>query len=240
MKKSVLIPFILVLTFTLVAKDKNSDKKADKVVDAGAFGIYLSGKRIGTETFHIEQRPDMSVATSQIKVDDGSVKAEQSSEMQLLPSGNLRSYSWRSTSPEKAESVVEPKDELLVEHISAGALKQEMPYVLPASTVILDDNFFSQREILVWRYLATGCLPKDQQLMCSTGYFGILVPHQHASSSATMQLLGRDKITYKGSEHELNKFKLECDGVQWFLWVDDQYKVLKMAVPANNVEVIRD
>ena len=39
---------------------------------------------------------------------------------------------------------------------------------------------------------------------------------------------------------ELNKMKLDADDVQWVLWVDEQYKVLKMAIPASNVEVVRD
>jgi len=58
-----------------------------------------------------------------------------------------------------------------------------------------------------------------------------------------VELLGRDKIMFKDKEQELNKVKVDADGVQWLLWVDDQenhYKVLKMAIPADRVEVIRD
>jgi hypothetical protein len=49
-----------------------------------------------------------------------------------------------------------------------------------------------------------------------------------------------EKTKIKGLDVELNKIKLDSDGVLWVLWVDDQYKVVKMAVPANNVEIIRD
>jgi hypothetical protein len=44
----------------------------------------------------------------------------------------------------------------------------------------------------------------------------------------------------KGHEEELNKFKMESDGVVWNFWVSDDYKVLKMTVPSGNVEVVRD
>ena len=225
-------------------------KKASKgpakaqVVDTGSFGIFVNGKRIGTETFHIEQAPDVSIATSTIKVDEGTSKAEQSSEMRIEPNGNLRSYTWHSTVPLREESIVEPNEEFLVEHITfSDQRKQNVPYLLPLATVILDDNFFSHREILLWRYLATGCEAKDNQLRCSRTAFGVLCPRQHVSGNATVELAGREKIMFKGAQRELNKVMLDSDGVQWVLWItdeDERYKVIKMAVPASNVEIVRD
>jgi hypothetical protein len=55
-----------------------------------------------------------------------------------------------------------------------------------------------------------------------------------------MELSGREKIAVKGQEQELNKFKIDSDGVVWNLWVNDDYKVMKITVPAGNVEVVRD
>jgi len=83
----------------------------------------------------------------------------------------------------------------------------------------------------------------------------ILVPHQHVSGNATLELLSRDKVMVKGVEVELNKVKLdtsgpqsltwlnesrESDATQWVLWVDDQYRVIKMTVAGSNIEVVRD
>ncbi|HET6844594.1 MAG TPA: hypothetical protein VFK06_23345 [Candidatus Angelobacter sp.] len=222
--------------------EKNrKDAKPSKVVDSGSFGIFINGKRIGTETFRIEQGAEYGVASSQIKVDDGSgSKAEQNSEMQVMSNGNLRQYSWHSTVPVKEESIVEPKDEFLVEHVTfADQRKQDVPYVLPLATVILDDNFFSHREILLWRYLAA-CERKQDQISCAPTKFGVLVPHQHASGNTSVALVGRDKTTIKGVQKELNKVQMDADGVQWVLWVDDTYMVVKMEVPSSNVEVVRD
>jgi hypothetical protein len=316
-------------------KDTPAEKKDSRIVDSGSFGIYVDGKRIGTETFRIEQMPEYSVATAEIKVDDGQAKSVQTSEMQIKPNGDLRSYSWRSTLPQKEENTVEPNDQLLTEHIMpADQKKIDLPHILPASTIILDDNFFSQREILVWRYLATGCkapqilletpangglvrnnnmvtgrtrvahryaagdrvqvsgsldssfsgvfqivsVPDNlhvtyaqagpnaasgngevsrpgEGLVCAPGNFGFLIPRQHSAGNATIELLGQDRIMLKGAMVELNKVTVktggpqglammsgqkEMDNVQWLLWVDDQYKVVKMAVPGSNVEAIRD
>lgn len=263
-KLAILLSAVLATSLCLSAADKTKEKEKanSKVADSGSFGIFMNGKRVGTETFSItqtlngERRPDYSTATSEIKFDDGRFKATQTAEMQVSAKGELRSYSWHSTVPQKEESSVEPKDQLLVEHIMpADQKKLDVPHMLPLSTVILDDNFFSQREILLWWYLAN-CRRQDNALLCGTGKFVILVPRQHVSGNATMELMGQEKIMVRGAERELNKVRLDTSGpqsltwlhdqggeseaTQWVLWVDDQYRVIKMTVAGSNVEVVRD
>jgi hypothetical protein len=262
-KLAIFLSAVLAASVCLNASDKPKDKAGTKVADSGSFGIFMNGKRVGTETFSISQtlnaaqHPEYSTANSEIKFDDGTFKATQTAEMQVSARGELRSYIWHSTVPEKEESSVEPKDDLLVEHIiPADQKKVDLPHVLPLSTVILDDNFFSQREVLLWWYLATGCKRQDATLLCGTGKFVILVPRQHISGNATLELLGQEKVTVRGTERELNKIKLETtgpqsltwlndqghesDASQWVLWVDNQYKIIKMTVAGTNVEVVRD
>jgi hypothetical protein len=248
MKCSLLLVVLLMAAFALAAGNKVQEKiqkvPSAQVVDSGSFGIFVNGKRIATERFQIEQRPEVSIVTSEIRVDDGTSQAEQTSEMQVAPNGELRVYKWRATIPAKEESTVEPKDQFLVEHFTtADQKKRDIPYILPLSTVILDDNFFVHREVLVWRYLATGCVPKNNQLACGPSHFGVLVPRQHTAGVVVVELLGREKITVKGAQVDLNKVKLNADGVEWLLWVDEpqnNYKVIKMAIPSGNVEVWRD
>ena len=213
-------------------------------MDSGSFGIYVRGKRVGTETFRIEQRPDFSIATSEIKVDDGITKAAQNSEMQIAPDGTLKLYKWRSTVPTHEESTVEPSDQLLTEHIMpADQKKTTVPHIMPLSTVILDDYFFSHRELLVWRYLATGCIPRDGHLACDRVPFGALVPRQHLAIRVIVESVGRDKTMVKGKEEELNELKIDSGGDVWLVWTEDlekQYKVVKMAIPSSGVEIVRD
>jgi hypothetical protein len=252
-----LLTAVMLAATWLSAGDKNkpADKQEPKVVDSGSFGIYADGKRIGTETFKIEQRPDFSIATAEIKVDDGTTKATQTSEMQIAPNGDLHSYIWRGLLPVKEESSVEANDQLLTEHIVGADLKRhDVPHILPISTVILDDNFFSHREILLWRYLLTGCTQKDNRFTCGPSNFGILVPHLHQASNATMEALGRDKVTVKGAERDLNKITLkvgepqrlvvmnqkDSDPGQWIIWADDNFKVIKITVAGSNIEAVRD
>lgn len=261
--KAVVIKLALVSAALLTAnmliageKDKPAAKLEPRVVDSGTFGIYLDGKRVGTETFRIEQKSDYSIATAKIKVDDGKTQAEQSAEMEVSPNGDLRSYIWRSILPQREESSVEPNDQLLTEHlVPADAKKVDVPHILPLSTSILDDNFFSQREVLMWRYLATACVLKNgHPQTCGPGTFVVLVPHQHASFNATVELKGTDKVSVKGTLRDLNKIVLKTADPQrlivmnsskeadpeWVMWVDDDLKLIKIQVPGSTIEVVRD
>jgi hypothetical protein len=261
-KLAILLSAALATSFYLSAADKPKEKSGSKVADSGSFGIFLNGKRVGTETFNItetlngEKRAEYSTASSEIKFDDGRFKATQTAEMQIAATGELRYYTWHATVPQKEEASVEPRDQLLVEHITpADQKKMDLPHMLPLSTVILDDNFFSQREVLLWWYLAK-CRRQDNSLLCGSRKFVILVPRQHISGNATLELVGQERVMVKGSERELNKVKLETNGpqsltwlndqsrdsdaAQWVLWVDDQYKIIKMTVTGSSVEVVRD
>jgi hypothetical protein len=264
-KLAILLSAVLATSISLNAADQTKKKaeSSSKVADSGSFGIFMNGKRVGTETFNITETPNAdharaySTASSEIKFDDGHFKATQSAEMQVTSKGELRSDNWRATLPQKEEASVEPKDEMLVEHIvPADQKKLDVPHMLPLSTIILDDNFFSQREVLLWWYLANGCRRQDNALVCGTGRFVILVPRQHLSGNATLELMGPGKVMIKGVERELNRVKLDMtgpqsltwlndqgrdsDSAQWVLWVDDQYRVIKMTVAGTNVEVVRD
>lgn len=255
--KLALVPAVLLTANALVAgeKDKPAPKLEQRVVDSGTFGIYQDGKRVGTEKFKIEQKGDYSVATAEIKVDDGKTQAEQSAEMQVNPNGDLRSYTWKSTLPQHEESSVEATEQLLTEHVvPADQKKIDLPHILPLSTSILDDNFFSQREVFMWRYLATACVRQNNQLSCGPGTFVVLVPQQHASFNATVELKGVDKVLVKGAMRSLNKIVLKTADPQrlivmnsnkeaqpeWVMWVDDDYKLIKISVPGSTIEVIRD
>ncbi len=256
---------ISIILFGLVAagslhagdKDKTADKLEHKIVDSGSFGIYLGGRRIGTETFKIEQRPDFGIVTSELKVNDGKGQAVQNTEMRVTPNGELRSYTWHSTVPQVEEASVEPQNDLLIEHLLfADQKKKDVQHMLPSSTAILDNNFFSQREVLLWRYLQTGCVWKEGQgRMCGPSSYAILVPQDHSSANATMNYIGVEKVTVKGIEKVLSKVSLqlgdpkqlvimnghaESDSGQWVLWVDDQYKIVKITVVGSNFEVVRD
>jgi hypothetical protein len=225
---------------TAVAKTEKG-----KTVDAGTFGVYVKGQRVATETFEIQQRPDMSVATSEFKATgDQAGKIEQKAELQILPNGNLRRYEWHEISPERNDAVVEPSNEFLIERVTVGSAKkpEEQPFILPQSTMILEDFFFSHREILTWRYLAQNCANGAPAQGCklTKTQFGVIVPRQRVTVIVSLEYAGKEKVTIRGQEVTLDRFNLQSDGVDWQLFLDSKMKLVRVLIPAENTEVLRD
>jgi hypothetical protein len=215
-----------------------------QLVDSGSFGILRQGRRVGTETFSIHQRSDFSVAVAQLKIEDGNDRASQTSELQIASNGELRHYEWKELGPQKAEATVDYRDQFLVEHITPPDSKpMERAFLLPASTVILDD-FFTHREILLWRYLASFCGPAVDPKGCKLqpGKFGVFMPRQQASTTIALSYEGKDKVMFHGAQRELDRFKLQSDDTAWTFWMEAAYpfKLLRILVPSENVEVVRD
>ena len=238
------VPVLVVAAVVPASLLASKEQSAGKVVDSGTFGIFINGQRVGAETFRIEQGREKSVATAELKVGSAGQQATQTTQLELAANGDLLRYEWKSVSPEKSQVVVEQSNEFLVEHVIPGGNDKpiDVPFLVPHSTLVLDDNSFVQREILLWRYLAT-CTPAPEQKGCRLlkTDFGVLVPRQHISIKVTMEYKGREKVQIRGQELELDHFDLRYeDGNTWSLFVDPAYKVMRMVIDSDKTEIVRD
>src|SRR5260370_39957822 len=230
--------FVLASSFSWAAKKPESSKGSSQTVDAGSFGIYKPGHRVATETFHIEQTEDCSTTVSEVQVEDGS--AHQVSELLLSPLGELRKYSWHEEKGGPAQATVTPSDQILMEHmVDSDQKPHDVPFILPPSTTILDDYFFVHRELLLWKYVASSCASiADCKLSKSS--IGIINPHQADSYTVTLEYVGQEKITIRGTEHQLRRFNLKSDDDDWALWMDDHMKLVRLMKPGSDTEIVRD
>jgi len=219
-------------------------KAQGTTVDSGIFSILIDGRKVGTETFTIKQSSEASIASSEIKIDDGGSKARQTSEYRIGPKGELQHYEWHELTPERSEIVVEPQDEFLVEHITNEKDKKfDQPFLLPVTTLVLDDFFFSQREIFTWRYLASICKPVNGVTQCASqkSQFGVIVPREHTSIVVSIEYIGREHIPIHGNELELSHYRITSDETaDWDLWFDSNQKLVRILIPATKTEVVRD
>lgn len=210
-----------------------------KVVDEGTFSVTVNGNRVATETFSIKQNAEGSVSKSQLKVED---KPTQDCEMTMATNGNLIRYEWNDLKTAKGKNIVEPSNDFLVEHYATPEGKTgDQPFLMPASSVVLEDAFFSHRELLLWRYFAASC-GKAEGKGCEFAktQFGTIIPRQRISSMVTIEYVGMDQVTVKGAPKELSKFKIVTEGPDWFAWVDENFKLQKIVVPEDKTEVTRD
>lgn len=236
---------VLVALPAFSSGSKTTKKPENQVVDAGTFGVFVNGKRVATEKFEIQQREGYSVTSSEVKMEDGS-KATQESELQVLSNGNLRKYEWHETSPGKAKATVQPSEQFLIERLTPepGAKEIETAFILPPSTQVVDDYFFSHREVLMWRFIAAACATVGQSNQCKMerSQFGIFVPHQQTPATVTLDYKGPEKIQMRGADHMLERFDMTVDNVSWSLWLDpgDNFKLQRILVTAENTEIVRD
>lgn len=246
MKKLSLAELMVVLMLTPAvwgAHDKPADSSTSKLVDSGTFGIFKSGHRVATESFTVQQGPEMSVISSQIKTEDASMS--ESSELQLAPNGDLRRYLWKELTPGKSQLVLEPGEQILTEHISLSGTEKahDVPFVLPISTMVLDDYFFVHREVLTWKYIATSCVPqptaKGECLLVKSS-LGVIIPRQQTSGSVAMEYKGMEKVMIRGAEKQLRRFSLRSEDQDWALWLNDDNKLVKISIPGDETEVVRD
>lgn len=237
---------VMLCAVAALAADKKDKGKPSgpQAVDAGSFGIFVRGQRVITETFKIEQFNGESVIKSQLKETTGSDPVSQKSELAITSNGELVRYEW-SQSTGGSLSVL-PSNEFLMEKISTtgNGKPAEQPFLMPSTSVILDNNFFVQREVLIWRYLAAYCKSESGIFKCleGGGEFGALVPQDRTSMRIRLEVVGKEKTTIRGTERELLRLNLKSESFEWALWVNDQdqFKLMKVAIPADNTEVIRD
>jgi hypothetical protein len=238
--------FLLAVGCCLPAFADKKDKikpEATQTVDSGSFGIFVKGQRVATETFHIQQQSGNSVIKSQLK-EAGSSEPAQKSDLEITESGELLRYEWSQSSG--GSLTVFPENDFLKEKITASATAKaaEQAFLLPSKSPILDNNFFVHREVLAWRYLASACKTEGGNLKCpqDAAEFGTLVPQDRISVPVRMELVGKEKVNIRGAERDLLHLKLTGESSEWGLWLDDQdhYKLIRVAIPADNTEVVRD
>lgn len=214
------------------------------VVDSGSFGVFKGAHRVATETFSIKQSSEGSIVASEFKSEQGEQRADQTSELDLTPSVELRRYEWKELVPEKLNAVVEPSEAFLIEHvfIDPAEKPKDQNFLLPASTVIVDDYFFIQREVLAWKFLSLACKQQNVGLGCPQNQkfqLGTLNPHARSSMLMSIEFVGMDKVTVHGAERQLSRFMLKCETGDWAFWLDDQFRLMRL-LGNNGVEVVRD
>jgi hypothetical protein len=227
------------LSMQVLAKEKEAP---EKTVDSGSFGVFNGGQRVATETFTISQGPQGSVVTSEFKSEQGEQKVQQTSRLELTPSVELREYTWKELLPEKTQATVTPNDTFLIERFTVGDKQHDQNFLLPASTTILDDYFFIQREVLAWKYLHTACQSDKGALTCPKGQkvqLGTLNPHARSSMAVSVEFSGKEKVTIRGKEQELSHFKIRSESGDWAFWLDDQFKLVRLQ-SEGGMEVVRD
>ncbi len=242
-RRTFVAALFFLLTAFAIAGGKPAATKSATVVDQGSFGIFQNGQRVGTEDFIIRQYPDSSVTSSELHVQAGPSGAnlDQSCELTLTPNGSVSRYEWKLSASPRNSLTIEPKDQFLSMRVVTDGKAAEQPFFLTPDAFILDDYFFSTREVLLWRYLATSCKPRPGGDGCdlTRARFAVLIPRRRTSAEVFIEFKGYDDTPLNGRPQHLRHFVLQTDGPEWHLWLDENLKLLRISIPENHTEVLR-
>jgi hypothetical protein len=242
-RRTLIIASLILFVATLFAGSKPTTSKPGTVVDQGSFGIFQNGQRVATENFTIRQYPDSSTTSSEFVAEatQTSGKIDQTSELTLFPDGSLSRYEWKQVSPGRGSITVEPSEQVLLMHTVADGKSTDQPFFLTPSAFILDDYFFSTREVLLWRYMASSCAPRPAGEGCDLvrTRFPVLIPHRHTSSQVFVEFKGYDDTPLNGRPQRLRHFLMQSDGPDWHLWLDSNLRLLRVSIPETNTEILR-
>ena len=241
--KGILAVSCSLLLVSLAGASDKPKETAESMVDSGAFTVLVKGQPVASETFSVQQKGGTSTIKSEMKAASGET---QNSELQMTAAGELVRYEWRELSPGKGQLLLVPNDQFLKETTTSnpGDKPAEMPFLLPSSTAVLDNNFFVHREVLVWRYLSQNCKPLAGKMQCATSPadFGAVIPQDHSSMRVSLELKGKETIPVHGTQRELMRVNLKSDTGEWNMWLDDMdhFKLIRILIAADNTEVVRD
>lgn len=232
-----------VLTSSALAGGKPATGKTATVVDQGSFAVFQNGQRVGTENFSIRQYADSSVTSSELHVEAGPSGAnlDQSSELTLFPNGSISRYEWKQAGAPHNSATVEPKDQFLTMRVVTDGKTADQPFFLTPDAFVLDDYFFSTREVLLWKYLATACKPRPGGDGCdlTRARFAVLIPRRRTSAEVFIEFKGYDDTPLNGRPQHLRHFVMQTEGPEWNLWLDTNHKLLRISIPETNTEVLR-
>ncbi len=234
---------LFALTSSALAGGKPTAGKAATVVDQGSFAVFQNGQRVGTENFIIRQYADFNVTSSELRVEAGPSGAnlDQSSELTLFPNGNISRYEWKQSAAPHNSAVVEPKDQFLSMRVVTDGKAAEQPFFLTPDAFVLDDYFFSTREVLLWKYLASACKPRPGGDGCdlTRARFAVLIPRRRTSAEVFIEFKGYDDTPLNGRPQHLRRFAMQTEGPEWSLWLDANHKLQRISIPETNTEVLR-
>jgi hypothetical protein len=240
----VLLASLFLLVPALFAGKKPAETKPSvNAVDEGTFAVFQNGRRVATETFTIRQLPASSVTTAEVHLDSGQSGGvlQQSSELTLLPDGSISRYQWKQSSPTIRSATVQPSDQFLIMHTTVDGKTTDQSFFLSPQAFILDDYFFITREVLLWRYLATSCQQRTTGDGCDLirARFPVLVPRRNTSAEVYVEFKGYDDTPLNGRPQHLRHFLISTDGPDWHLWLDSNFKLLRISIPDAQTEVLR-
>ena len=219
----------LILSVAFFAVQTESLAQGSRVADEGSFTISVGGRTAGRENFRISAstRADVTefVARGEVTYGDRKVTPD----LRTSPEGAVVSYEVTTRSGAASESWRGALTRgRLNATIASGRGTSAREYIVPAGTLVLDEEVIHQHWFLALRSRA--------------GNMSVVLPRRaDVHTTVTMTTVGEE--TLQIGNHDLASTHLRAvlgGGEVHDIWVDKSGRLLKVALPAKNLVAIRD
>ncbi|MBI3404028.1 MAG: hypothetical protein HY046_01045 [Acidobacteria bacterium] len=217
-------------------KDKNADKQKGKsaatglLEDRGKFRLMVGGQQVGTEDFQISRSGNDWTATGKVEINvPGAPPSQVTSRLRLNASGNPLEYECTAQTSRKDSVNVTFSGgtaSMVLQTNGSQGFPQDFSFDSP-SVIILDNNLYHHYAILARLY--------DWQVK-GEQTFATLVPQGQTPGSIRVVTGGPQNVEGVQYEH----LRVSSADLIIELYVDSAHRLMRLGVPASNVEIIRE
>jgi len=203
--------------------------------DRGEFVISMEGRKVGTESFEIRPSADGVEATATIhyrlRQEGKTAEYTTSPRLVLTPGLIAQTYSWAQKGPQSSSLEVDFRTSpaKVLYHTLDGASDQR-EFQLLKDVVVIDNNVFHHFQLLVDRYRMTDGGKQT---------FAAFVPQDASPGQVTIEDTGKEQAKTLGRHGNLDHLLVTTDLMQIDLWVDEQSRVQRVAIPSAKIEAVR-
>lgn len=218
----------LVLSAAVLILQSPVFAQGTRIVDEGSFTIAISGRTAGRESFRISSvsRGDATeyVATANLTYGDRRVTPE----LRTATNGAMVDYSVTTRGGAGTDEWKGGVDRgRLAARITSGKSTSAREYIVPAGTLVLDDEIMHHNWFLVHR--------------SRNGNVPVVVPRRgDVTSTAVMSTVGEESLRVGNHDIQATHLRATIAGEAHDIWVDRSGRLLKIEVPGRNLVAIRD
>lgn len=219
----------LVLLAAISAAFSAAHAQGSRIADEGSFTISINGRTAGRENFRITAttRGDATEYVARADVTYGDRKVTP--DLRTSAQGGVLEYRVTTRSGSSTESwhgvTVGPRLNATMASARGSSARE---YVVPAGSLVLDDETLHQHWFLVLRSRA-GAVP-------------VVVPRRgDVKTNVMMSTVGDEMLQIGNHDVQATHLRATFDGGDVHdIWVDKSGRLLKIALPARNLVALRD
>jgi hypothetical protein len=203
--------------------------EAQKIVDAGRFTVSVNGQRVGSEDFTIETTPIGQgieyIARATIAYGDRRVSPVLRADSNGVPMAYQVALKVNASEQETWRGLI--NHGRVSARIKNAKGESEKEYIVANGAFVLDEDVFHQYYFLARKR--------------GDGSASVMIPRRNNHAVVKISSAGNDRVAIGNKELEASHLVIgQAGSAPRDVWVDDQGRVLKVAISDRGLVALRD